>query len=318
MELRNLYSQKWYSVSDLRKIEEKSGKQYKKGKFTLKEREILSASLNEWLEDNSITMTEFLEVFFINKTTSRQSVKDKRFKELFKYLASKLDGRPVLLTYQCIRRMYHPSNGKGRFSAEEDSRLLALQTIHGSDWEEIGRRMDRYGMNCRDRYREIGTLTTNEWTPAQIECIASTATASATASVVKTTSSPSKKQWSSLAQMTEKTESQCKSKWMDCHLRSLNNGERPTWTGGLDYTFLKIVKSYLLDNPMVEDVTEIDWKFFLEEGREYIIIKDHDNGKMSFFHPYNLRDRFNILKKRVSKQQQKNLLQMLDLLIIED
>lgn len=122
-ELRELFCNRWYSASELAKIQKRSGRRFKRGKWSDKEKQLLRDGLKQYLDERSMTMDEFLNTFFNKKTQSRQVYDDKRFGMLFRNVAMKTDGRPVLLAYQCMRRMFHPGNMRGKWSAESDAEL---------------------------------------------------------------------------------------------------------------------------------------------------------------------------------------------------
>lgn len=122
-ELRRIFASKMYSPKELKKLEETSGRSYKRGKFTIKERAIIREGLKEFLDSNGLTHEEFITAFFTSKQRAGQLYTDNRFKQLFKHVAAKLDGRPTFLTYKCMWRMYHPGNFLGTWSEAEDKEL---------------------------------------------------------------------------------------------------------------------------------------------------------------------------------------------------
>jgi hypothetical protein len=149
LELIELFSSKWIEVKKLKEIEIESGRVYKRGKFSKQEEETVRSKVSEYLSINNISETEFKEDFFNQKGR-------KQFKKLFVEVAKSLpQGRPVVMVYHYMRRIYHPGNKQGSWLPEEDLHLKRLFAIHGPQWEIISSELGRFNHSCRDRYRWI-------------------------------------------------------------------------------------------------------------------------------------------------------------------
>lgn len=284
-ELRDLFSSRWMSVDELRKVEEESGLRFKRGKFSEKEKACIKEALSEFLQERGLTEAEFIDVFFNRKSQSRQIYEDKRFAKLFKAVAAKLDGRPILMTYQCIRRMYHPGNGRGRWSAEDDAELKHLFNVHGPDWETIGKFLDRYGMSCRDRFRTLRNQgSKGPWSEEEIQRLVD-----AIAHVRQ--SSNGQACWPIVAERVgTRSMTQCQVKWISLEMRNRNRGRPPRWTPQLDYAL--VARIYEL---AVEHESEIIWRDLV------------DDSWPQFFHQRAISSRWRTLKRRIRKEHNQSL-----------
>lgn len=280
-ELSDLFSTRWMNVDTLHELERTSGRRFRRGRFSAREKETIRQALDEFCAAHGLSREDFTNAFFTRKERGGQRYADGRFRELFLEVARRLPGRPVLLVYQCMRRMYHPGNGRGAWSAADDSELHRLFLQHGPDWETIGLAMGRYGMSVRDRYRLLrGRGATGPWSEDEVARLKT-----AVAEVRQVTGTPS---WLLVSERVgTRSVPQCILKWTLLETAMRNGGGRPTWTRSLDY----YLASRLYDLA-VEDESEVRWREVAAEGWPV------------YFGPRDLQLRWRILKKRVARPGQ--------------
>ena len=61
--------------------------------------------------------------------------------------------RPLSSVYRKVVRMYDTRNYMGRYTKEEERRLLQLHRRHGASWIEIGEAMGRSAASVKDKIR---------------------------------------------------------------------------------------------------------------------------------------------------------------------
>lgn len=280
-QLRELFSSRWLTVEELQEIERESGKRFKRGKFSEKEKQTIRDTLKEFLADRGLSESDFIEVFFNRKTESHQHYDDPRFNSLFKAISMRLDGRPILMAYQCVRRMYHPGNGKGKWSTQDDGELRRLFEIHGPDWETIGKHLDRYGMSCRDRFRLLrGKVNTGPWSENEVRRLREAVAG------VKSISDGSPC-WPLVSERVEtRSVAQCQIKWISLDCKQKNNGRRIRWTPVLDYYLISRIYETAVDHE-----SEIIWRDLL------------DDGWPIWIHQSILYSRWRLLKRRIRNER---------------
>lgn len=290
-ELADLFSTRWMNVDTLHELERTSGRHFKRGRFSAREKETIRQALDEFCASRGLSRDDFINAFFMRKERGGQRYVDGRFRELFPEVTKRLPGRPVLLVYQCMRRMYHPGNKKGAWSADDDSELHRLFLQHGPDWETIGLAMGRYGMSVRDRYRLLrGKGATGPWSEEEVNRLRA-----AVAEVRQLTGAPS---WLLVSERVgTRSAPQCILKWSLLETAIRNGGERPVWTRSLD--FYLVSRLYDL---AVEDESEVRWRELVGEGWPV------------YFGPRDLQLRWRILKKRVARSSPPSILSLDDLL----
>lgn len=162
--LRELFSSKWLTIDKLKQIERETGLKYKRGRFSSTERHAINTAVEEYCRKEGIHRDIFLHALF-------NEVGRRRFAGFFVTTTARLAaGRPVLLVYHYMRRVLHPGNGAGKWTAEEDARLKQLFILHGPHWVQISKDMGRFGTACRDRYRKIReAYSQGPWTPEEVQ-----------------------------------------------------------------------------------------------------------------------------------------------------
>jgi hypothetical protein len=281
-------------VETLRSVEQETGLCFPRGKFSEPERAIIRQTLSEYLQGRGLTLQDFLTAFFLSKRSSREVYTDERFKDVFHYVAQRLDGRPVMLVYQCMRRMYHPGNLKGRWTSEEDGELKRLFHVLGPDWEAIGMSLGRYGMSCRDHFRSFRNRgSSGPWTTDEVDRLKHAIEA-------VRGGTDGRPCWLLVSEaVATRSPAQCMSKWTSLLTISRNGGIRARFNRDLDYSLI----SHLYDL-VVEHESEIRWREVADESWPV------------FFRPSMLKDRFRLLRKRVRGEKTLDMDTLLEALML--
>jgi len=281
-ELTRLFGSRWISIAGLKRIEEESGRRYKKGKFTEPELVVLRQGVADLLSEKGVSQERFLETFFFQKGRSKQVYRDEsgQFGDFFVRLAQKLPGRPVINVYHCLRRLYHPGNRKGRWSEDDDRQLRNLFNTHGPDWAQIGLELGRSGMSCRDRFRQTRTAVNKGfWSDTEIEALRQ--------AVEDLTPKEGTPVWELVAErVATRSSLQCIIKWGQLQTAAANNAShRPPFARGDDLELVERIQGL-----GVSHETEISWRDLASAPFKSGTVFDREM----------LRRRWNVLKKRLS------------------
>jgi hypothetical protein len=129
----------------------KSGVYIKKGKFTQSECKIIEEKINAYLEDNGISEEDFLA--YIRDPNSTTTENAKKASGVSLYVAKFLPGRYVNSVNQMLKRKYNIFNHHGKWTLEEDQKLLQLYALNGRNWKATAMEIGRTPLNCKDRYK---------------------------------------------------------------------------------------------------------------------------------------------------------------------
>lgn len=301
--LQELFSAKWQTVQKLRDTERESGKRYRRGKFSNAERRAVNASVDEYVSETGISREAFLDSLF-------NSVGRRRFADFFVKTAQKLSGRPVLMVYHYMKRLLHPGNRQGSWTAAEDVQLRRLFAIKGPQWVEISKEMDRFATSCRDRYRKIrADYTKGPWATDEIERLEAavaelTRSREAAASLAEAddpTDAPSALSWYFVSERVRtRSWMQCISKWSHLSHRR-TSAAAPRWSANNDYQLC-----HRLYDLGIEDESEIVWRDLLNDDP---IWQQH-------YAPERLRNRWKMLRRRVLNEQRLDMDTVLETLLV--
>jgi hypothetical protein len=279
-----VFSDKWYSASKIRKIEDEYGTVAKRGKFSRKEMSIIKEFIPRYLSENKFRFEDFIDAIVHRKRKIKSKVG-----EIFKEVAKELgNGRPIGSVYLALQRMYHPDNYLGKWDKEDDLRLLHLFAIYGPDWKRISSMMGRTDLNCRDRYRNIQIgFNKGKWSREEeirlLEII----------DQLKL-ESPTIPFWVAVSeQMKTRSPIKCLTKWRESLLYRSN--ECPVWNDYEDFTLLN--RMY---EEGFEDEREISWSSLSK------------TEELSKWTPSRLSSRWRILKKRARSLLDDSLMDDLD------
>lgn len=294
-ELRRIYARRWMTFPLLHKVEQETGKIFKRGKFSQKEHKVIREALQEFLDARSLTMQDFIHNFFLSKHTSSEVHQDSRFASLFPFVAQKTDGRPVISVYLAMRRTFNPGNYQGRWNQKDDAELIRLYSLMGPDWQNIGIHLGRFGICCRDRFKSLRTTgLSGPWSEEETQRLID-----AVSEVRRI--ADGKPCWMLVSHKVEtRSASQCLSKWAFLEMKIKNPNQRSIWTEELDYNY--ICRLYDL---AVEHESEIIWREVAAES-----------DWPAFVNANSLRSRFHVLKKRVRNAQSMDLDGLLETLML--
>ena len=130
----------------------KSGVYIKKGKFTQSECKIVEEKINAYLEDNGISEQDFL-AYIQDPNASNVTENAKKASGVSLYVAKFLPGRYVNSVNQMLKRKYNIFNHHGKWTLEEDQKLLELYALNGRNWKATALEIGRTPLNCKDRYK---------------------------------------------------------------------------------------------------------------------------------------------------------------------
>lgn len=293
-ELIETFSSKWIPVSKLKKLEEESGRQYKRGKFSRSEKEIVERQIQYFLKDNELSLENFKEMFLGDRKTRIDY-----FRNFFVQVAKLLPGRPVINIYHYLRRLYHPGNLQGQWLPEEDKALRNLYALHGPQWEMISKELGRFNQACRDRYRWIqGTYTKGPWKPDEVTRLIDAVTKYRREDI-----SPEHRSLGAWSIISEKVQTrswhQCLFKWTSSlSVSQITGSTKPLpWDTKQDLILLNRIFDL-----QVNDASEIIWAKLIDDS-------------WNMWTPYHLRQRFKFLQKRIRDSNQMSFDDLVEALI---
>lgn len=281
--LRELYSSKWLSNDELKRLERESGLPFKRGKFGRGEQEICMRALEEYLNLINLNRQEFIDMMFVRNNEKRTAVgrTEDKCKDFFVTVAGRLDGRPVVNVYHYLRRRLHPSNTGELWTAEEDAELKSLHLLHGPQWERIGREMGRFHVACRDRFRKIqASYSRGPWTEDEVRRLEQ-----AHARAMSADKPEGVAAWTFISdQVGTRSASQCQWKWTETVMfRSMHpEKKRVNWTIAEDRLLVNSIYDLGIEHP-----SEIVWSTLCRDG------------PLAKFTPARVRHRWQLLQKRL-------------------
>ena len=278
-ELSEIFSSKWIETKALRRLEEETGKSYKRGKFSRLEEEKVRNRVRSYLRDHDMTDDAFQDALVGGARENKAA-----FQSFFVQMAMELPGRPVITVYHYLRRLYHPGNKQGAWLPEEDLHLRRLFAVHGPQWQVISKELGRFNHSCRDRYRWIREqFRKGPWQSDEIERLKQ--------AVQDRTSSPDSGgvgAWAWIAECVEtRSWHQCLTKWTNsiCFRERHPGVKCVRWTREEDLILLNRIYDLV-----VEDESEIVWSRLLDDSWDD-------------WTPNKLRMRWKLLRKRVRNEK---------------
>lgn len=98
------------------------------------------------------------------ESSATSSLPRKFLVSLIKYIARKLDGRPLNSIYIHIISVYHPGNNLKNWTEEDNQKLVELVDQYGPKWALIGLIMERHFTLVRDVYRRMrNNVNSGHW-----------------------------------------------------------------------------------------------------------------------------------------------------------
>jgi len=147
------FEARWLPIKQLNRLEEITGHQYRRGKWSKPELDQLKNATLQTLRRRGLTEEEFRMHLHNPKGNY---LKDERFLDLYVWIAEEIKtDRPVICIYHCLKRIFSKILP---WTEYEDEKLRNLSGKFAPDWSHIGQLLDRSGPSCRDRYRQMISL----------------------------------------------------------------------------------------------------------------------------------------------------------------
>ncbi|KAF7292326.1 Nucleolar protein [Mycena chlorophos] len=242
-----LLATKWLTTQQLNELAKTTGLVYKKGKFSAPEAKLASDAVDAYQKNNQLSDAAMDKLIY----------PEKQSKETFWFEISKaVPLRPVTAVYHHVRRARHPLKLQGRWTAEEDDKLIQAVASHGKKWEKISAFIGRLATDCRDRYRNYlkhrGTQTSGPWSKEEEEKLVSI--------ILELHEGKDLDHGVPWTQVSERMggtrgRQQCRMKWTDSlSVRHKTGGAGARWTKGDTQMLIQRVAAQ-----PIQHETEIDW-----------------------------------------------------------
>jgi hypothetical protein len=116
----------------------------KKGRLPSDDIDAITAAVEEYRDVNDMTQVE------INSLVQKDAIKDGS--ELWKYVYEQVPGIPRHKILNFCRRTFHNFE-RGGWTEEQDQELREVYERYPGKWKQIGETINRFGEDCRDRWR---------------------------------------------------------------------------------------------------------------------------------------------------------------------
>jgi hypothetical protein len=116
----------------------------KKGRLPSDDIDAITAAVEEYRDVNDMTQVE------INSLVQKDAIKDGS--ELWKYIYEQVPGIPRQKVLNFCRRTFHNFE-RGGWTEEQDQELREVYERLPGKWKQIGETINRFGEDCRDRWR---------------------------------------------------------------------------------------------------------------------------------------------------------------------
>nr|GAT60000.1 nucleolar protein [Mycena chlorophos] len=242
-----LLATKWLTTQQLSELAKTTGLVYKKGKFSAPEAKLASDAVDAYQKNNQLSDAAMDKLIY----------PEKQSKETFWFEISKaVPLRPVTAVYHHVRRARHPLKLQGRWTADEDDKLIQAVASHGKKWEKISGFIGRLATDCRDRYRNYlkhrGTQNSGPWSKEEEDKLVSI--------ILELHEGKDLDHGVPWTQVSERMggtrgRQQCRMKWTDSlSVRHKTGGTGARWTKGDTQMLIQRVAAQ-----PIQHETEIDW-----------------------------------------------------------
>lgn len=207
----------------------------------------------------------------------------KRLRVLHSFLESIAQDvpRPCFKVYIRGRKMFNDLNYMGRFTEDENHKLLKLQRIHGNSWKTISDGMDRSTFSVQKRFHMTAT-SSGQWSKEEVDMLVGSMkfylkklageNQPGSEDGADAVSSPeqlwlTKRQlyhklpWKCISEkVTGRSWLQCREKWFTILKRTLDASQKEVCSEGAQSVLPKITLINTLYAMDLEDAAEIDWE----------------------------------------------------------
>jgi transposase-like protein len=125
----------------------------KSGRFTTAEKQALRAAVLEFAASKGFSTEDFS--WLVVPGQGKRQVEGKETMGIWKEVAKALPNRTIKAVAAAGLRLFHPDAHRGRWTPEEDDRLLDMVQERGNKWSEIAPVLGRTPDACRDRWKEV-------------------------------------------------------------------------------------------------------------------------------------------------------------------
>ena len=137
------------------------------GKFTAAEIAKLDAFRNAYCEEEGMTAWQFNQ--FVHSPVQKKP----RAKELWDRIHELIPYRRKVSVTRFCKRRYHNFAARGTWTQSEDESLRRAVAEKGKAWTKVGKMIDRFPEDCRDRYRNYHVNAENrnkeQWSQAEVK-----------------------------------------------------------------------------------------------------------------------------------------------------
>ncbi|XP_062503583.1 transcription termination factor 1-like [Corticium candelabrum] len=200
----------WHATLDSNSRKEAYESGAKKGVFSKQEIDQISANVKRFCTRHSIKDPAEIAVGGWSNSTYGRAKRSAFFRFSCRHVP-----RTVYSVYRYLRRILDDTNYKGKFTREESEQLDSLLLCHGSQWEMIGKLMDRSGQSLIDHKRSVSD-TKGPWTEQEEKSLLEAIKWVAEQKGLQLDQLPDTDiPWTVVAQrVSERTVVQCRSKWL--------------------------------------------------------------------------------------------------------
>ncbi|KAJ7129498.1 hypothetical protein C8R44DRAFT_614346 [Mycena epipterygia] len=250
----HLLATKWMGPTKLAELVKTEGLVYKKGKFSAIEIKQVNEAMEKYRTARGLTEEDINSIIFPRD----EKQKDAAF---WSEISFALSQRPIIAVYHYVRRAHHPMKQQGKWTPEEDARLVQAVTSLGQQWEKVAALVGRMATDCRDRYRnhivDREKRVAGVWSSAEEDELTRIVT-----EMQKGKDLDNDVFWSKVTDLMggSRSRQQCRIKWTDSLSKKYKNeGQNPRWSGRDAYILIQKI-----DALNVRDDTEINWRSLLD------------------------------------------------------
>ncbi|KIJ57085.1 hypothetical protein M422DRAFT_149509 [Sphaerobolus stellatus SS14] len=251
-----LLATKWMASGQLKQLTESEGLVFKKGKFSKKEENALDEAIERYRTNCAMTEEQMTELI---GSKNKQEMHNQFWFEI----ASAVPGRPLISIYHHVQRTHNPLKLQGKWTSEEDTKLIQAVKNLGAAWTQISDCVGRAASDCRDRWRNHlairGTKRTGKWTKEEEDKLIRI--------VLEVTGEQGNIDdgifWGEVSKRMgeQRGRQQCRIKWTDSLSSTIKTGgDSPRWTR--QDAHILVQRLAALD---IKDDSEIDWKKIPDE-----------------------------------------------------
>lgn len=125
-------------------------KDVRSGPYSQAERDILVEAVKAYARTHGLESEDHSWLF-----AERGKRTQAEHRGAFKVIASALPDRTTKSVWSFLFRIFHPGNYRGKWTQEEDQKLMRMSAEAPGDWKSMGAALGRMPQACKDRFKEI-------------------------------------------------------------------------------------------------------------------------------------------------------------------